>query len=171
MPDLLCFGKKMQICGMAASRRIDEIKDNVFAESSRINSTWGGSLVDMVRATEYLNIIREDRLVESAAVKGRRFLDGLVSIQKEFPNLVENARGRGLMCAFDLPEATTRDRLLEATFARDLLIVPTGRIGVRFRPSLALTDAELDEGLARLRDALESVRYSRRTPQSPPPTK
>jgi L-lysine 6-transaminase len=170
-PDILCFGKKMQICGMLASKRLDEIPDNVFVESSRINSTWGGSLVDMVRATEYLNIIREERLVESAAVKGRRFLDGLVSMQKEFPNLVANARGRGLMCAFDLPEATARDRLLEATFARDLLIVPTGPIGVRFRPSLALTDAELDEGLKRLRDALESVRYSRRTPQSPPPTK
>jgi L-lysine 6-transaminase len=170
-PDLLCFGKKMQVCGMLAGRRIDEVPNNVFVESSRINSTWGGSLVDMVRATEYLKIIHEEKLVENAANRGRRFLDGLYALQREFPNLVQNARGRGLMCAFDLPEAVARDRLLEATFERELLIVPTGPTGVRFRPSLNITDVELDEGLNRLRDALDVVRKSRRTPPAPPPTK
>jgi L-lysine 6-transaminase len=170
-PDILCFGKKMQVCGMVASRRLDTVSDNVFAESSRINSTWGGSLVDMVRATELLKIIHEERLVQNAAAKGQRFLEGLLSLQGEFPNLVQNARGRGLMCAFDLPEPMVRDRLLETTFERELIIVPTGPSGVRFRPSLAITDPELDEGLNRLRDALEQVRRSRRTPQPPPPTK
>jgi len=171
IPDILCFGKKMQVCGMLASRRVDAVPDNVFVESSRINSTWGGSLVDMVRATEYLKIIHQEHLVENAAAKGRRFLEGLLVLQREFPNMVQNARGRGLMCAFDLPEAMVRNRLLEATFERELIIVPTGPTGVRFRPSLAFTDQELDEGLNRLRDALEQVRRSRRTPQSPPPTK
>jgi len=170
-PDILCFGKKMQICGMLASKRIDEVPDNVFVESSRINSTWGGSLVDMVRATEYLRIIRDEKLVESAATKGQRMLDAFLGLQKEFPNLMQNARGRGLMCAFDLSDTTARDRLLEATFERELLIIPTGPTGVRFRPSLAITDAELDEGMNRLRDALEQVRRSRRTPQPPLATK
>lgn len=170
-PDLLCFGKKMQICGMIASRRIDEIKDNVFAESSRINSTWGGSLVDMVRATEYLRIINEEKLVENARIKGRKLLAGFYALQQEFSAIMMNARGRGLMCAFDLLDKTTRDQLLEAAFDRELMIIPTGPTGVRFRPSLALTDAELDEGLNRLRDAMKHVYRTRWAPETPPPTK
>jgi len=170
-PDILCFGKKMQICGILASKRIDEVPDNVFAESSRINSTWGGSLVDMVRATEYLHIIHEEKLVDGAARLGQKMLDGFLTLQKEFPNLMQNTRGRGLMCAFDLSDATARDRLLEAAFDRELLILATGLTGVRFRPSLALTENELSEGLNRLRDSLEQVRKSRRTPAPAPGTK
>jgi L-lysine 6-transaminase len=170
-PDFLCFGKKMQICGMLAGKRIDEVPDNVFAESSRINSTWGGSLVDMVRSTQYMKIIHEDRLVDAAAIMGQKMYDGFQSLQREFPNLMQNVRGRGLMCAFDLSDATARDRLLEAAFDRELLVLATGTTGVRFRPSLALTQAELDEGLNRLRDSLEHVRKSRRTPAPAPGTK
>ncbi len=171
LPDILCFGKKMQICGMMASRRIDDVRDNVFAESSRINSTWGGNLVDMARACEYLRIIHEEKLVENAAVKGKRLLDGFSALQQEFGSIMHNARGRGLMCAFDLLDTTTRDQLLEATFEREVLIIPTGPTGVRFRPSLAITDAEMDEGLNRLRDALQHVHKTRWSPQAPPPTK
>lgn len=40
-PDILCFGKKFQICGIIASKRVEEVEKNCFEESSRINSTWG----------------------------------------------------------------------------------------------------------------------------------
>ena len=94
-PDILCFGKKMQICGMLASKRIDEVPDNVFVESSRINSTWGGSLVDMVRATEYLKIIHEEKLVEGAAKLGQKMLDGFVVSTEGVPEPdAERARPR-----------------------------------------------------------------------------
>jgi L-lysine 6-transaminase len=43
-PDMIAFGKKMQVCGFLCGRRIEEIKENVFAVPSRINSTWGGNL-------------------------------------------------------------------------------------------------------------------------------
>src|SRR5689334_2134824 len=61
-PDLLAFGKKMQVCGCMGGPRLDEEPQNVFKVSSRINSTWGGGLTDMIRAGRYLEIIDEDRL-------------------------------------------------------------------------------------------------------------
>ena len=76
-PDILCFAKKMQVGGIFASRRLDEVKDNVFALPSRINSTWGASLVDMVRCTRVLEIIVNERLVENAAARGRELHGGL----------------------------------------------------------------------------------------------
>jgi L-lysine 6-transaminase len=62
-PDMIAFGKKVQICGFMSSNRIDEVEDNVFHKSSRINSTWGGNLADMVRSRRILEIIEEDDLV------------------------------------------------------------------------------------------------------------
>src|SRR5687767_6462027 len=47
-PDIVAFGKKTQVCGIMSTARIDDIETNVFRVSSRINSTWGGNLADMV---------------------------------------------------------------------------------------------------------------------------
>src|SRR6266850_3445761 len=58
-PDLLAFGKKTQVCGMMAGGLIDQEPDNVFKVSSRLNSTWGGNLVDMVRCQRYLEIMAD----------------------------------------------------------------------------------------------------------------
>ena len=64
-PDILAFGKKTQVCGIMVSNRVDEVKDNVFKVSSRLNSTWGGNLVDMVRCQKYLEVIKEENLVKN----------------------------------------------------------------------------------------------------------
>jgi len=149
-PDILCFGKKLQVCGIMVSRRIDEIPDNVFKVSSRINSTWGGSLTDMVRATRYLEIIAEDRLVENAAAMGQVLLDGLTELQSRHPEAVSQVRGRGLMCAFDLSSQALRKKTMDRCWANGLLMLASGKRGIRFRPALNVTRAEIEEGLALL---------------------
>ncbi len=153
-PDMICFGKRAQVCGFLASRRIDEVEDNVFKKSSRINSTWGGNLVDMVRATRYLEIIEEDRLVDHACEVGSQLLSGLETLQEEFPKLVSNVRGRGLMCAFDLPDKETRDTFRKKAHEQGMLILGCGTRSIRFRPSLTLSGQECDEGLGIARRAL-----------------
>jgi L-lysine 6-transaminase len=94
-PDLFCFGKKTQVCGFASNDRIFDLAENVFTVSSRINSTWGGNLTDMVRSQRYFEIIDEENLVENAATVGAYFMGELQRFQKEFPALVSNVRGRG----------------------------------------------------------------------------
>ncbi|MDT5219051.1 MAG: L-lysine 6-transaminase, partial [Mycobacterium sp.] len=66
-PDIVAFGKKAQVCGVMAGGRVDEVGDNVFAVSSRINSTWGGNLTDMVRARRILEVIESEELIECAS--------------------------------------------------------------------------------------------------------
>ena len=154
-PDLVAFGKKMQVCGFLAGGRIDEEPDNVFTVSSRINSTWGGNLVDMVRCQRYLEIIEEEKLVENAAAVGAHLLAGLESLQAERPDVVSNARGRGLMCAVDLPDTETRDRLMDKAYELGLMILGCGRRSIRFRPALDITKAEIDEALDLVRKALK----------------
>ncbi len=155
-PDLLAFGKKMQVCGCLAGPRLDEV-DSVFKVSSRINSTWGGYLVDMVRAQAYLEVIEEERLLENARVVGAHLLARAGELTAELSGLVTAPRGRGLMCAFDLPSTEIRKRFLAAAFEKGVIMLGCGERSVRFRPALNVTKAEIDEGLGRVRAALKTL--------------
>jgi len=143
-PDIISFGKKMQICGIFAGERVDEVENNVFHESSRLNSTWGGNVVDMVRITVYLEIIAEDDLVNQAATNGEYLLKKLYGIQADYDGMVCNARGRGLFAAFDLPDGSARDTLADLIIAEGALILGSGEKSIRFRPHLNITREEID---------------------------
>jgi L-lysine 6-transaminase len=146
-PDLLAFGKKAQVCGMMGGGMVDEEPENVFRTSSRINSTWGGNLVDMVRSQRYLEIMAEERLVENAERVGAHLKSALERMQAERPELLTNARGRGLMCAIDFPDGATRDAVADRAFEMGVIILPCGTHSLRFRPPLDITAAEVDEAL------------------------
>jgi len=147
-PDILAFGKKTQVCGIMVGKKVDEVKDNVFTVSSRINSTWGGNLVDMVRAQKYFEVIDDENLVRNAEVQGKRLLVGLESLQEKYPHLLSNARGRGLMCAFDLPSPDQRDEMKNRLYANGLVVLGCGASTIRFRPPLIITEEEIDETLS-----------------------
>ena len=153
VPDLVCFGKKTQVCGIMSTARIDTVGTNVFHVSSRINSTWGGNLVDMVRCARALQIIEEDGLVAQAARVGDHFKAGLETLQAEF-DVIDNVRGRGLFLAFDVADGPTRDDLRQRCWDAGLASLSCGPRSIRFRPSLIFTEEDVDRSLAILRGVL-----------------
>ncbi len=157
VPDIIVFGKKLQVCGIIASKRIDEVENNVFNTPSRINSTWGGNLVDCVRSMRILEVIHEEGLLENAATQGKRLRNGLEAIEGEFPSLVSNARGLGLLCAFDLPDADVRSKLISWCMDHGMMVLPCGEVSVRFRPPLIVSAEEIDRGLDLLRQSLQAL--------------
>jgi L-lysine 6-transaminase len=156
-PDMVVFGKKAQICGFIANKRIDDVKDNVFHVSSRINSTWGGTLVDMVRSQRYLEIMAEDRLLENSAARGAELLAGLEGFAKEFPEHVMNARGKGLMCAFDLRDGSLRDAVIANAYAEGVIVLGCGPTSIRFRPPLVISKEEIAQGLEKFRSSVKTA--------------
>jgi L-lysine 6-transaminase len=156
-PDAIAFGKKTQVCGTLVGKRVDEVKDNVFVVSSRLNSTWGGNLVDMVRSQRYLEIIEEDKLVDNARNMGEYLLGKLFELQGEFSGKVTNSRGRGLFCAFDLPDKDTKNNFTKAVIKNGLIILGCGESSIRFRPSLTITKEEIDEGMNIIKKSLKEV--------------
>jgi L-lysine 6-transaminase len=143
-PDVICFGKKTQVCGILASRRLDEVERNVFTEPSRINSTFGGNLIDMVRCSTILKIIDKENLVDNACTRGKELLEGLEQLAGNYPDVISNARGKGLMCAFDLKDKKARDAFLVSLVKEKLLLVGCGEKSIRFRPHLVITKDEID---------------------------
>ena len=149
-PDIIAFAKKAQVGGIMAGRRVDEVVDNVFTVSGRINSTWGAGLVDMVRARRVLEIIERDHLVDHAARVGEWFLGELQALAARHPDVMTNVRGRGLMCAFDLPNAPARDDAIRRLQEEHVLALGCGERSIRFRPALNVTTPELSFGLTAL---------------------
>ncbi len=156
-PDIMTFGKKTHVCGILGSTKIDDVKDNVFHTPSRLNSTFGGNLVDMVRFTRVLEIIEEENLVEHARVTGEYMLKKLRTLEDEFPHLVSNTRGRGLFCSMDLDTALNRDQLRQKAYEDGLILIGCGDRSIRFRPPLNLKKAELDEGIRIIQKALREI--------------
>jgi L-lysine 6-transaminase len=137
-PDIISFGKKMQVCGILSGDRVRQVQNNVFEEKSRINSTWGGNLVDMVRAQKYLEIIHEEKLVDNARDVGEYLLENIKKLG------VDNARGKGLMCAFDLPNSKDRDAVVGNCYQNGLFLLGCGTKSIRVRPSLTFSKPEVD---------------------------
>jgi len=150
-PDVVAFGKKTQVCGVMAGRRVDEIACNVFTTASRLNSTWGGNLADMVRARRILEVIEVEELFDNAAVQGRYLRARLDELAADFPTAVLDVRGRGLMCAFSLPTTGERDELIRRLWQRGVIVLAGGDDSVRFRPALTVSRAEIDEAVAAAR--------------------
>ncbi|HWM25377.1 MAG TPA: L-lysine 6-transaminase [Chthoniobacterales bacterium] len=156
-PDLMAFGKKVQVCGVMAGPRLDEVPDNAFRLPSRLNSTWGGNFTDMVRSTHYLRIVEEENLVENAARVGEHFLKSLRQLQRD-ERVVTAVRGRGLFLAFDLPDPKTRDEFWKGLFDRGALVLKSGERAVRFRPALDLSTEVVDEAMELLRQQCQQMR-------------
>ena len=156
-PDIISFGKKTQVCGIFGGKRLDEVDNNVFHESSRLNSTWGGSLVDMVRFTIYLEIIENEKLVQNASAVGEHLTSCLHSLQSNHDNLVSNARNRGLFGAFDLPNSDTRDKAINSISNEGAMMLGCGTRSIRFRPHLNITINELDQGFEMIDKALSKL--------------
>lgn len=157
VPDVLAFGKKMQVCGVLAGPRIDEVERNVFVESSRINSTWGGNLVDMVRAQRILEIIETDDICKHAAKQGEFLMNGLRHLAQQ-DERITNIRGRGLLCAFDLPNQDLRDAAKKLAMEKGLLVLGAGQRAIRLRPPLNVKKPELEHALMLIDDTLKSLK-------------
>ncbi|HEY3353455.1 MAG TPA: L-lysine 6-transaminase [Polyangia bacterium] len=156
-PDMVAFSKKAQVGGFMCGRRIEEVQDNVFAEPTRISSTWGANLTDFVRLQQILEIMFEEDTLSNVIRVGEHLLGRLGELEKEFGGLVTNVRGRGVMCAFDLPSPDIRDQARKAIFEAGTLMLGCGQNAMRFRPALNITAKEIDAAIDMTRKALKTI--------------
>ena len=155
-PDMIAFGKKTQVCGILAGKKLDEVEGHVFQTSSRINSTWGGNLVDMVRFDRILEVIEEDDLVNHTKEIGTYLHERLLHLS-ESNNSVTNVRGMGLMCAFDLPSTQARNAFLKETFNQGVIMLGCGDQSIRFRPPLTISKENIDQGVEIIEHSLKNA--------------
>jgi L-lysine 6-transaminase len=135
VPDIITFSKKTQVGGIATTDRIDDIA-NVFKVSSRINSTWGGNVIDMARFSAIKKAIEENNLLENVTKVGEKLREDL----KQLPE-IQNVRGLGLMIAFDLASSERRNQVLE-NMEKNMFALKCGPRSIRLRPHLTFNEAD-----------------------------
>ena len=155
IPDVISFGKKTQVCGILANKeKLDQIPNNVFKESSRINSTFGGNYIDMLRFKLILEVIEKENLVHNAEEKGKYIIDRLNDIAKH-TNKVHSVRGLGLFIAFAFDSDINRSAFINKCFDNKMIILPCGEKSVRLRPHLNLSFKEVNKALEIIKLALK----------------
>jgi 4-aminobutyrate aminotransferase len=126
-------------------------------------STFGGNPVSCAAARATMKLLRE-QLIANATVVGEHLMAGLKGLMDRHP-LVGDVRGRGLMIGVELvrdrrtKERADRERdlVVNAAFARGLLLLGAGRNSVRFSPALVLTREQADVAVAIFDEALTAV--------------
>ncbi len=120
-----------------------------------LDSTWGGSLADMVRVVREVEIVEAEGLVARAAENGARLAEGLRRVVAAHPGVASNVRGLGLYqgITLDTP-ARKAETIRVAREEFDLLLLGAGERSIRTRPNLSVTAEEVDDFLVRLDEAL-----------------
>lgn len=155
-PDIVCFGKKTQTCGIYANTRVDEVAENVFTKSSRINSTWGGNLVDMIRCKQFINIIERDGIAANVTAIGNQVIKGLRDIARE-TCAFSSVRGKGSLLAFTMPTPEQRAEMLQSLMNESVIALPCGTRSVRFRLPLILTSEDADTLIERTKLSIQAM--------------
>ena len=111
----------------------------------------------MVRCRKYLEVIQAERLIDQALRTGAHLQQSLLKLEKEFPEKVSNARGRGLFCAIDFAGADQRKDFIARCFNQGLIILPCGERSARFRTALNIDRHTLDEGLRIIHEVVAAM--------------
>ena len=148
-PDLVTWAKKAQNGVLFVS----ETLATFFQEEKKFNTTWEGDSVGMVRLIALL-----DKLdLEQVRRTGERARLGLEALAQEYPEIVKNVRGAGVMLGFDVQRTDLSEALLDRAFRRGLILLPAGERTLRFYPRYDTEPSAIDEALSILRLAIEDL--------------
>jgi 4-aminobutyrate aminotransferase len=123
-----------------------------------VGGTYVGNPVAQAAALAVLEVIDEEGLVERAAAIGDRLRARMEAWRARWPQ-IRDVRGLGAMLAIELDSAAVATEVVEAAFARGLLLLKAGVSlnCIRVLMPLVISDGELDEALEVWEEALETV--------------
>ncbi|KXT07480.1 hypothetical protein AC578_577 [Pseudocercospora eumusae] len=118
-------------------------------------TTFGGNPLGCRLAHYIVSRLSDPELQKDVVKKEARFREHFVRIHEAFPDVVTEVRGRGLILGLQLSEDPTP--VITAARERGLLVITCGTNTLRFVPPLVISDAEIDEGMNILQDAMHAV--------------
>ena len=146
-PMAVAVGKKFGAGAVFMREPLDDI--------GILDSTWGGTLADMVRVVQEVKIVEDEDLIAGAATKGAYLADGLRDLAARPHSPIYNVRGMGLYQGFSLADPQIKAALVEtAREKHDLLLLGAGANSIRTRPNLSVTCADIDRFLDLLAKSL-----------------
>jgi len=119
-------------------------------------TTFGGNPLAMAVGNAVLDVVLEDGFLENVSQRGIRLKQKLAGLADQFPDIIEEVRGAGLMMG--LKCKVPNSDMTQALFDQKLLVIPAGENVVRIIPPLIISDDDLDEAVGKLEAACEQLR-------------
>lgn len=132
-PDIVTFSKKMQLGGYFHTREIMPV------QPYRVFNTWMGDPGKLLLLERVLSVVKKENLLKQVQASGDVLMSGLQTLQKEFPALLNSARGRGTFLAVSCPTTSLRDDLINRLKQKGFQTGGCGDYSIRFRPALIFT--------------------------------
>lgn len=158
-PDVVILGKALGAGVMPVSAVLADKDVMLCIKPGEHGSTFGGNPLASAVALAALDVIKDEGLIERAAKLGEEFRDQLKKVQMQFPEIIKEVRGRGLLNAVDLNNdalspVSAYDICLKLK-ERGILAKPTHDTIIRLAPPLSISSEELSEASKSLREVLE----------------
>ncbi|KAL0911061.1 hypothetical protein M5K25_019167 [Dendrobium thyrsiflorum] len=158
-PDVVILGKALGAGVVPVSAVLSDKDVMLCIRPGEHGSTFGGNPLSSAVAIAALEVIVEEGLIERAAALGYEFRSQLVKVQQQFPQIINEVRGRGLLNALDLTSealspVSAYDLCLKLK-ERGILAKPTHDTIIRLAPPLCISHEELSEASKALQDVLE----------------
>ena len=143
-PNVITSAKALQVGAVISTK-------NMFpSEGGAISSTWGGGhTLDLALGVETIKVIKDQKLLVHNKKMGAYIVRSLENVG------VKNARGRGLMCAFDLPTAKVRNDVVLEMIKKGVVVLAAGKKSVRLIPPYIVTEKEVDKAVKVIEEAVK----------------
>jgi len=159
VPDIMSLGKAISggVIPCAAFHTTDEIFDSFHANPFYHTSTFGANPMATTAAATTIQTLLEENLVARSAEMGDYFKSGLKDLQKRFPEIIRDVRGRGLLIGMEIVDAKVGESLAHRMFDRNVLVAYTLNKPqvIRIEPPLIITRDLIDLALERLDESLQ----------------
>ena len=150
-PDIMTFAKKMQTGGYY-------YKDHLRVDSAyRVYNTWMGDPIRILYLEAILDTIKKENLIAMNKSVGEYMMRGLLAACRDYPGLINSARGLGTFLAIDGADAGVRDKIIMKLKGEGVLTGGSGIKTLRLRPGLTFTDRHVDIFMERFNSVLKTI--------------
>ena len=158
-PDMICLSKSIGGYGLPLALTLIRPDLDVWKPGEH-NGTFRGVNPAFVTGTAVLRVYWRDKALEQDTLaKGQRIAAALTALAGSVPGTLIQPRGRGLAHGLAFEYGELARKVSSAAFERGLLVETAGPEGevIKLLPPLTVTDTEIDQGLALLADAVQTV--------------
>ena len=148
VPDILVFGKKTQLSGIAVQKQFSKI----FKNSIRLEVTWDADIIDMIRCKYIMKVLKDELILQNVNKMANRLKSGLENIKE-----LKNLRNKGLIFAFDFSDKQKRDLFFNELINNQMLCNPTREKTIRLRPHLCVNKDEIDHAIKVIKTVSEKI--------------
>jgi len=149
VPDIVTMGKALGggVMPVGAFSSTECVWQSMFGNNPYLHSsTFGGNPLACAAAIAAINTTIEEGLVERSAQLGEKLLSGLKSVQSQYPEMIKEVRGKGLLAGIEFAEDDIAALVIAGCGRRDLLAAYSlnNPKVVRIEPPLIIDESELN---------------------------